>query len=87
MTVIAYEDIEYSGIINDVIDSLSNLDKYILRIWVDGTEIPFSVFHDDEIEFLHESVKITSTEGSTKTISWILYGIIMSFKVTTNATP
>ena len=85
MTVISYEDIEYSGIIGDVIKTLSKLDNYILRIWVDGTEIPYRVFDEDTIEFLHESIKITDAES--KSITWILYGIIMSFKVVTNVTP
>lgn len=87
MSVIAYDDIEYSGIIQNVIETLSELDRYIVRIWVDGTEIPYWVFDDDTIEFLHESIKITKVEKGTKTTTWILYGIIMSFEVVTNVAP
>lgn len=84
MTVISYEDIQYSGIILNVIETLSEMDKFVLRIWVDGTEVPYTIFGDDEIEFLHESVKITTIQDRTKKVTWVLYGIIMSFEVTTN---
>lgn len=83
MTVVSH-DFEYSGIILDVIETLVHLDKYILQIWVDSTEIPFTVYDCDKIEFLQESIKIT---GSDNTITWILYGIVMCMKVTSNATP
>ena len=87
MTVVYYDNIEYSGIIQNVVETLSEMEKYVLRIWVDGTEVPYLIFGDDEIEFLHESVKITTVEDRTRKITWILYGIIMSFEVTTNVAP
>lgn len=82
--IVSHEDIDYSGVIGNVIETLDGLDRYILRIWVDSTEIPFTIFDDDKIEFLQESIKVTSSDGGT--ITWILYGIIMTLKVTTNAT-
>jgi len=77
MTVVAHNDIAYSGVVNDVIETLKDQDQFVLKIWVDSTEIPFTATDDDEVEFLHESIKITTEHR----VRWILYGIIMVFEV------
>ena len=73
----SYDEIEYSDIIKDVISTLKSSEKFILKIWVDGSEVPFKIGEVADIEFLKESVKISSDEGFT----WILYGIIMVIQV------
>ena len=75
--MIISHDIQYSGIIKDVIDVLEGMDSFTLKIWVDGSEIPFKVDESSDIEFLEESVKISNDTGFT----WILYGIIMVIRV------
>ena len=76
-------DIEYSGVVTDVINTLSRIEEtlnpFVLKIWVDGTEIPFTVTDDDTIEFLQESIKITYSNGHK--VVWLLYGIIMVLEV------
>lgn len=74
--IISY-DIQYSGIIRDVIDVLEDMDSFTLKIWVDGSEVPFKIDETSDIEFLEESVKISNDTGFT----WILYGIIMVIRV------
>ena len=75
--MIISHDIQYSGIIRDVIDVLKGMDSFTLKIWVDGSEVPFKIDETSDIEFLEESVKISNDTGFT----WILYGIIMVIRV------
>lgn len=83
--IVSHDDMEYSGVVTDVIRTLKGLDHFILQIWVDNTEIPFTVYDNDDLEFLHESIRITS--NSENTVTWVLYGIIMTFKVTGYVAP
>ena len=75
--IVSHDEIEYSGIIQDVIKTLKGKKSFFLHIWVDGTEIPYMATEMDDIEFLHESIKISHDDSAT----WILYGIIMVFRV------
>ena len=71
------KDFEYSHVISDVISELLKADNFVMQIWVDGTELPFTVTDEEDVEFLKEAIKI-SHEHSTE---WVLYGIIRSIKV------
>ena len=72
-----YEDIEYSHILSDVIATLEDAELFMMQVWVDGTEVPFTIDDEDDIEFLKDALKI-SNNGKT---TWILYGIIMAIRV------
>lgn len=72
-----YDDIEYSHVLLDVIDTLQNAEQFLMQVWVDGTEMPFTIDDDNDVEFLKDALKV-SNNGET---TWILYGIIMAIRV------
>ena len=76
--IIKHDEIDYSGVVSNVIEHIKTKSIWVMNIWTDGAEIPFTATDNDVVEFLEESVKITKGQEST----WILYGIIMTFKVT-----
>ena len=71
-------DVEYSHIMLDFIHTLQENENLCVRIWTDGSEIPFKFSNNDCIEFLKEAIKIEK-DGK---ITWILYGIIMVIQCT-----
>lgn len=72
-----YDDIEYSYILEDVINTLLNAEQFIMKVWVDGSEVPFAIDDSNDVEFLKEALKVSSGNETT----WILYGIIMAIRV------
>ena len=78
--MIISHDIDYSGVVSDVIQHLKSMDVFILKVWIDNTEIPFEGTDDDDIEFLQQAIKITKGKETV----WILYGVIRTFKVLGN---
>lgn len=72
-----YEDIEYSHILEDVINTLLNAEQFIMKVWVDGSEVPFTIDDSNDVEFLKEALKVSRDNETT----WILYGIIMAIRV------
>lgn len=67
----------YSHVISDVISELVASEVYVIQVWVDGSELPFTSDNDGDIVFLKEAMKITHDH----TVEWILYGTIRSIKV------
>ena len=71
------EDCDYTITIADLMVMLSELDEFILKIWISGSEIPFKYSQDDDFKFLQESLKIVS-DGF---VDYIYYDTITMVRV------
>lgn len=77
--LIAYDDIEYSHIISDLINELSKDVGFVVDIWTDGSELPQSInTKEQDVEFLKDAIKVY--DGVK--IKYILYGIILVIECT-----
>ena len=66
------EDCEYTITIADLMVTLDYLDKFELKIWIRGSELPMIFTHEDDFKFLQESLKVVSESA----IEYIFYDVI-----------
>lgn len=71
------EDCEYTVSIADLMVTLSKLDKFELKIWITGTELPFEYSEKDDFKFLQESLKIVTDSA----VEYIFYDIIQLVRI------
>lgn len=71
------DDCEYTVTIADLIETLAGLDKYLLKIWVTGSELPFGFDHEYDLHFLQESIRIQ--RGNV--VEYIFYDLISYVRV------
>ena len=71
------EDCEYTVSIADLMSTLSFLDKFTLKIWISGSELPFEYTEADDFKFLQESLKIMTDTA----IEYIFYDIIQLVRI------
>ena len=72
-----HEGCEYTILIADLIETLSELTKFKVLIWITGTEIPYGFDQTKDFEFLQEGLKVSGNES----IEYIFYDTITSIKV------
>lgn len=70
------EDNEYSVIIADLIETLSATNKFELKIWIRGTEIPYIYYDDCNFHFMQEGVRIMVDNR----IDWMFYDEIATVR-------
>ena len=66
------DECEYTISIADLMSTLSFLDKFELKIWIRGSELPMEYTERDDFKFLQESIKIVTDSA----IEYIFYDII-----------
>ena len=71
------DDCEYTTLIADLIETLASLEKFMLRIWVSGSEISYDFTSDNDFKFLQEGLKVSDNEM----VDYIFYDTIVSIKV------
>ena len=71
------DDCEYTVSIADLMVTLSKLDKFDLKIWINGSELPFEYSEKDDFKFLQESLKIVTSSA----IEYIFYDIITLVRI------
>ena len=71
------EDCEYTVTIADLMVTLSKLEKFNLRLWVTGSELPLEYSEKDDFKFLQESLKVVTDSA----IEYIYYDIITLVRV------
>ena len=71
------DDCEYTVSIADLMSTLSFLDKFTLKIWISGSELPFEYTEADDFKFLQESLKIMTDTA----IEYIFYDIIQLVRI------
>lgn len=71
------EDCEYTVTIADLMVTLSKLEKFNLRLWVTGSELPLEYSEKDDFKFLQESLKVVTDSA----IEYIYYDIITLVRI------
>ena len=71
------DDNEYSVLIADLIKTIGNTSKYILKIWLRGTDLSFNYSDEWDYHFMQEGVRIMNHEQ----IDWIFYDEIAFVRV------
>lgn len=59
MTISVGDCGEFTYTIMDLIIKLKELEKFILKIWVNGSELPFKCDNEWDIHFIQESVRVS----------------------------
>ena len=59
------ENGEFTFTIADLIKYLSGLDKFVLRIWTNSSELSFNVDESFDIHFISESIKLSKGKRVT----------------------
>ena len=71
------DDCEFSILVADLIKTLNDTQKYILKIWLRGTELAFTYTNEWNYHFMQEGVRIMDNEQ----IDWIFYDEIAFVRV------
>ena len=77
MSITLCDDCEFSILIADLIKTISNTEKYLLKIWLRGTELPFKYSYERDYHFMQEGVRIMDDRH----IDWIFYDEIAFVRV------
>lgn len=68
---------EYTLFIADFIETLSQTEKFTLKIWINGSELPFDFNQDCSFYFTQEGFRVDTGE----LIDYIFYDNIMSLRI------
>lgn len=71
------EDCEFTTIFADFIEVLAGENSFTVKIWVNGSEIPFEYDHTAEFFFLQEGLRVTYDDK----VDWLFYDTIVSMRV------
>jgi len=71
------DDCEYTITIADLIETLASCDKFVIRIWLTGSELPFVYNQNHDFIFLQESIRIC--DG--RSVMYIFYDMISYVRV------
>lgn len=77
MAVNVMDDCEFTVLIADFIKTLAGHDKFLVRIWISGSEIAYSYTHKDDFLFLQEGLRV----GTGEYIDYLYYDTIQSMRV------
>ena len=66
------EDNEFSIVIADFIETLAGTDMFVIKIWINGNELPLSYNHWCNFYFMQEGFRV----DTGKRIEWIFYDTI-----------
>ena len=80
------DECEFVTLIADLIKFIANSDKFTLKIWVSGSEIPFEFDKECDFLFLQEGFRATRTRtfkygGSEVSTNYIFYDNIVNIQV------
>lgn len=68
---------EFTILTVDFIETLAKANEFILKIWVNGSEIPYRYTEKDELYFMQEGIRIKG-DGF---IDWIFYDTISAMRL------
>lgn len=75
------DDCDYTVLIADLIATLMTYDKdkkpFILKIWINGTELPFEFDCSSHFDFLQEGLRVETNER----IVYLFYDILSEVEV------
>lgn len=71
------DDNEFTVLIADFIETLAGTGKFVLKIWINGNEIPYKFTDEDSFYFMQEGVRISSLGH----IDWFFYDTITTMRL------
>lgn len=74
-------DSEFSLTIKSVAEELSRLDKFVIKIWVTGSELSFKFNESWDIHFISESIRFSLGDK----IKYVAMDSIMAIDIYVNA--
>ena len=77
MTVTVHQDSEFSILVADFIETVASTTKFLLLIWINGSELPFEFDQDCIFYFMQEGFRVSKN----KTIDYIFYDNIASVRL------
>ena len=77
MSITLCEDCEFSILVADLIKTINDTSKFLLKIWLRGTELSFNYSDEWDYHFMQEGVRIMNNEQ----IDWIFYDEIAFVRV------
>lgn len=86
MKISVDKDSEFTVTLKDFIETLSQQDEFLLKIWVNGSEIPYEYENNCDFHFMSEGIRITRHRkyedlGEFKTIDYVLYDTIVAMRL------
>ena len=77
MSITLCDDCEFSILVADLIKTINDTSKFLLKIWLRGTELSFDYSDEWNYHFMQEGVRIMNNEQ----IDWIFYDEIAFVRV------
>ena len=77
MSITLCDDCEFSILVADLIKTINDTSKFLLKIWLRGTELSFNYSDEWDYHFMQEGVRIMNNEQ----IDWIFYDEIAFVRV------
>ena len=71
------EDNEFTILIGDFIKTLAGTDRFVLKVWITGSEVPYIFTDEDKFYFMQEGFRVS--QG--KHIDWFFYDNIVSMRL------
>ena len=72
------EDGEFTHTIADVIEKLSAMDIFTVKVWVSNSELAFEFDESCDVHFLNESIRITKESGR---VTYIALDTVVSINI------
>ena len=77
MTVTVHEDSEFSILVADFIETIASTTKFLLLVWINGSELPFEFNQNCTFHFMQEGFRVSN--GNT--IDYIFYDNIATVRL------
>ena len=71
------DDNDFTIIIADLIETLAGTSKFVLKIWITGSEVPYLFTDEDKFYFMQEGFRVSQK----KHIDWFFYDNIVSVRL------
>ena len=71
------DDSEFTLFIADLIETLAQTEKFVLKIWINGSELPFEFDNACSFYFMQEGFRVDTGEF----IDYIFYDNIVSLRL------
>ena len=71
------ENCDFSILVADMIEKMSSMDLFVVKIWLNNAELPFIFDSDHDFYFMQEGIRISTK----KNVMYIFYDVITFVKI------
>ena len=71
------KDNDFTIIIADFIKILASANRFVLKIWISGSEVPYIFSDEDKFYFMQEGFRVTQKKHT----DWFFYDNIVSMRL------